>query len=52
MDNNKNANMQQSSRLVYCSPQLLAYGAVRDLTTGGSGTRTELVMATAPMKKP
>lgn len=51
MDNNKNAQMELSPRLAYCTPQLLAYGAVRDLTTGGSSGANELAMMTAPMKK-
>lgn len=51
MDNNKNSQMEQGTRLSYCAPQLMSYGAVRDLTTGGSMGVAELTMMTAMAKK-
>lgn len=51
MDNNKNSQLEQGTRLSYCAPKLMSYGAVRDLTTGGSMGVAELAMMTAIAKK-
>ena len=33
--------IEQKARRPYRKPELLAYGTVKDLTAGGSGTKTE-----------
>jgi hypothetical protein len=40
--NNANAPIQIRARQPYSAPQLVTFGAVRDLTAGGSGFKGEV----------
>ncbi len=51
MDNNKTQLNNAAPRLSYSAPQLVAYGAVRDLTTAGSMLPLEGVKMTAKAKR-
>ena len=56
MNSNKvstsNETIQKTQRLPYASPNLKAYGQLRDLTDGGSGVLTEGAMMTALTRRP
>jgi hypothetical protein len=53
MDNNKSTDQSaQSARLSYAAPQLLVYGAISDLTSGGSGLIKENNAMVNAMKHP
>ena len=56
MNSNKvstsNETIQKAQRLPYASPNLKAYGQLRDLTDGGSGVLTEGAMMTALTRRP
>ncbi len=43
---------EATNRRPYRSPALTKYGAIRDLTTGGSGPMVEGAAMTSPTKRP
>lgn len=46
-----NQSKPKSNRKTYLKPEIVAYGSLKDLTTGGTGIVTEAMMAAAPMKQ-
>ncbi len=55
MDNRTNVDpgrKVQRERRAYQTPRLMTYGAVRELTAGGSGTKNEGKKDTDPKRRP
>ena len=48
----KEENATKTSKKSYSSPRLFFYGTLEKLAAGGAGSRTEMKMMTAPMKRP
>lgn len=51
MDNNNKREQPTDMRQAYVAPQLSSYGAVRDLTTGGTGGPNEFGPGKNPNRK-